>query len=77
MAAHDAKPLVSIDSVSDYVIPDPEPKEIDEKLSIELRHLADNAVLKAKPQGNERCETSYKDRAGKYMGQRGVTLPKL
>ena len=27
--------------------------------------------------GNERCETSYKDRAGKYMGQRGVTLPKL
>jgi dCTP deaminase len=28
-------------------------------------------------QGNERCETSYKDRAGKYMGQRGVTLPRL
>ena len=27
--------------------------------------------------GNERCETSYADRAGKYMGQRGVTLPKL
>ncbi len=27
--------------------------------------------------GNERCETSYKDRAGKYMGQKGVTLPKL
>ncbi|MBA4050889.1 MAG: dCTP deaminase, partial [Erythrobacter sp.] len=26
---------------------------------------------------NERCETSYKDRAGKYMGQRGVTLPRL
>ena len=23
------------------------------------------------------CETSYADRAGKYMGQRGVTLPKL
>ncbi|MBL8708314.1 MAG: dCTP deaminase, partial [Rhodospirillaceae bacterium] len=23
------------------------------------------------------CETSYKDRAGKYMGQRGVTLPRL
>ena len=22
------------------------------------------------------CETSYRDRAGKYMGQRGVTLPK-
>ena len=28
-------------------------------------------------QGNEPCETSYADRAGKYMGQRGVTLPKL
>ena len=23
------------------------------------------------------CETSYKDRKGKYMGQRGITLPKL
>jgi len=22
------------------------------------------------------CETSYKDRNGKYMGQTGVTLPK-
>ncbi|MFD2264949.1 dCTP deaminase [Lacibacterium aquatile] len=28
-------------------------------------------------QGNEPCETSYADRAGKYMGQRGVTLPRL
>ena len=28
-------------------------------------------------QGNEQCEVSYADRAGKYMGQRGVTLPKL
>ncbi len=27
--------------------------------------------------GNEPCEVSYKDRAGKYMGQQGVTLPKL
>ncbi len=27
--------------------------------------------------GNEPCEVSYKDRKGKYMGQRGVTLPKL
>ncbi|MET0366424.1 MAG: dCTP deaminase, partial [Sphingobium sp.] len=26
---------------------------------------------------NEPCETSYADRAGKYMGQRGVTLPRL
>lgn len=27
--------------------------------------------------GNEVCEISYKDRAGKYMGQTGVTPPKL
>ena len=43
--------------MSDYQIPDPEPKEIDEKLSIELRHLSENAVLRAKPQhGNEKCD---------------------
>jgi len=28
-------------------------------------------------QGNEPCETSYRDKAGKYQGQRGVTLPKI
>jgi dCTP deaminase len=27
-------------------------------------------------ESDEPCETSYKDRAGKYQGQRGVTLPK-
>lgn len=27
--------------------------------------------------GSDACETSYADRAGKYMGQKGVTLPKL
>jgi dCTP deaminase len=27
--------------------------------------------------GNEPCEISYKDRAGKYMGQTGVTLPRI
>ncbi len=27
--------------------------------------------------GSSACETSYADRAGKYMGQKGVTLPKL
>lgn len=26
---------------------------------------------------DEACETSYADRAGKYMGQEGVTLPKI
>lgn len=27
-------------------------------------------------ESDEECETSYKDRAGKYQGQTGVTLPK-
>ncbi|HVJ43467.1 MAG TPA: dCTP deaminase [Dongiaceae bacterium] len=27
--------------------------------------------------GDQPCEVSYRDRAGKYMKQRGVTLPKL
>jgi dCTP deaminase len=27
--------------------------------------------------GSSPCETSYADRSGKYMGQQGVTLPKL
>ena len=39
----------------EYVIPEPEPKEIDERLAIELRHLAENAVLKDEPQGEEHC----------------------
>ena len=28
-------------------------------------------------QGNEPCEVSYRDKAGKYQGHRGVTLPKI
>lgn len=27
--------------------------------------------------GSSACETSYADRAGKYMGQKGVTLPRI
>ena len=27
-------------------------------------------------ESDEVCQTSYKDRAGKYQGQKGVTLPK-
>jgi len=36
-------------------LPKPEPKEIDEKLSLELRHLAEDALLRGKPNGEERC----------------------
>ena len=28
-------------------------------------------------ESDEECETSYKDRDGKYQGQKGVTLPKI
>lgn len=28
-------------------------------------------------EGEEECETSYKDRKGKYQGQTGVTLPRI
>ena len=28
-------------------------------------------------ESDEECQTSYKDRAGKYQGQQGVTLPKI
>ena len=28
-------------------------------------------------ESDESCETSYKDRGGKYQGQQGVTLPKI
>lgn len=28
-------------------------------------------------QGDEMCEISYKDRGGKYQGQRGITLPRI
>jgi dCTP deaminase len=27
-------------------------------------------------ESDEACDVSYKDRAGKYQGQKGVTLPK-
>ena len=37
-------------------LPKPEPKEIDEKLSLQLRHLAEDAVLRGEPQGEERCD---------------------
>jgi len=28
-------------------------------------------------EGDEMCETSYKDKAGKYQAQRGITLPRI
>ncbi|NLC27930.1 MAG: dCTP deaminase [Campylobacteraceae bacterium] len=28
-------------------------------------------------EGDEQCETTYKDKAGKYQGQTGITLPRI
>jgi hypothetical protein len=42
--------------VSDDVIPPPEPQEIDEKVSMELRILSSNAGLKGRPSDDERCD---------------------
>jgi len=36
-------------------LPIPEPKPEDEKLSLQLRHLAEDAVLRGNPNGDERC----------------------
>jgi hypothetical protein len=42
--------------MSEYELPKPEPKPIDEKNWLELRYLMDKAVLRGKPQGEERCD---------------------
>jgi len=62
-----ADPRGSVPAVSDYAIPEPEPKEIDEQLSVELGHMVDNNVLRGHPSGDERCDNcryyleEYKD----------------
>ena len=45
----------TVTSVSDYVIPPPEPKPIDEKNLLELQHFAERAVLRGHPSGSEQC----------------------
>lgn len=40
-------------------LPRPEPKPIDEKISLELRHLADDATLRGAPNDNEQCSNCY------------------
>ena len=40
-----------------------DPKAFDEKNFVDFR--------------GEVCETSYRDRGGKYQGQKGVTLPRI
>ena len=39
----------------DYQLPKPEPKEIDEKNWLELHHMAERAVLRGEPYGEEKC----------------------
>jgi hypothetical protein len=42
--------------MSDYVIPPPEPKPIDEKNWLELKDKLERATLKGKPMGAEKCD---------------------
>lgn len=43
--------------MADYSdIPKPEPKEIDEKNALELRHLVEDAILRGRPNADERCD---------------------
>jgi hypothetical protein len=39
-----------------YDVGAPEPKPEDEQKSVELLHLAEDAILRAKPNGDERCD---------------------
>jgi len=43
--------------MADYSdIPKPEPKEVDEKNALELRHLVEDAILRGRPNADERCD---------------------
>jgi hypothetical protein len=39
----------------DDVLPKPEPKEIDEKMALQLQHMIEDNVLKGQPYGDEKC----------------------
>ncbi len=43
--------------MADDLLPVPEPKEIDEKNALELKHLGEDAVLKGVPYGEEKCDS--------------------
>ena len=55
--------------MADDQLPKPEPKEIDEKLAMELRHLTANAVLKGAPSGNEQCDNCVKGRQVRFQAR--------
>jgi hypothetical protein len=42
-------------AADDDPLPRPEPKEIDEKKALELRHMMEDATLKGVPYGEEKC----------------------
>jgi hypothetical protein len=44
------------DTTPVYDVGAPEPKPIDEELSVKLGHLAEDAILRGKPNGDERCD---------------------
>ena len=57
--------------MADDELPKPEPKEIDEKLALQLRHLAEDAVLKGVPYGDEKCANClyYLEPDAKLVGE--------
>src|SRR5262245_19976628 len=54
-AASNANEVIRSSEMSDD-LPKPEPKEVDEKLALQLKHLAEDAVLKGQPYGEEKCD---------------------
>ena len=41
--------------MADDDLPKPEPKEVDEKLALQLSHMMEDNVLKGQPYGDEKC----------------------
>lgn len=42
-----------------------------------IRRMAAERRMVERFESDEVCETSYRDRGGKYQGQKGVTLPRI
>ncbi len=57
-------------SEASYDVGAPEPQPIDEELSMKLGHLAEDAILRGKPNGDESaaiaCTTSTPTRTSRY-----------
>jgi hypothetical protein len=54
--------------------PRPSPKPVDEARALELRHLVEDAVLRAVPNGEERCENCRTTRTRTTTSYAGTLL---